>query len=36
MSPLDPARVAALVAAIPPGCWMTYGDIARASGGSER
>jgi alkylated DNA nucleotide flippase Atl1 len=31
---LDPSRLARIVAAIPPGRWMSYGDVARACGGA--
>ncbi len=33
---MDPERVREIVAAIPPGAWMSYGDVARAAGGGER
>src|ERR687897_2090961 len=29
-------RLAAVVAAIPPGRWMSYGDVAHACGGNDR
>ena len=32
---MDPDRVRDLVAAIPPGAWMSYGDVARAAGGAD-
>jgi alkylated DNA nucleotide flippase Atl1 len=32
---MDPDRVRDLVAAIPPGAWMSYGDVARAAGGTD-
>jgi alkylated DNA nucleotide flippase Atl1 len=33
---MDPDRLAEIVAAIPPGSWMSYGDVARAAGGTDR
>ncbi len=30
----DPALVAEIVTAIPKGAWMSYGDVARAAGGT--
>jgi len=30
---MDPDRVRAIVASIPPGAWMSYGDVAAAAGG---
>jgi alkylated DNA nucleotide flippase Atl1 len=36
MGRLDPIRLARGVRAIPAGCWMSYGDVARASGGEDR
>jgi|SRR5215218_3383108 len=33
---MDPDRLDEIVAAIPPGRWMSYGDVARAAGGSDR
>jgi alkylated DNA nucleotide flippase Atl1 len=33
---MDPERLRETVAAIPHGAWMSYGDVARASGGGER
>jgi alkylated DNA nucleotide flippase Atl1 len=33
---MDPDRLAEIVAAIPPGRWMSYGDVARAAGGTDR
>ena len=32
---MDPERVREIVAAIPPGAWMSYGDVARAAGGTD-
>ncbi len=32
---MDPDRVREIVAAIPHGAWMSYGDVARAAGGGE-
>jgi|SRR5215210_5963346 len=33
---MDPDRLEAIVAAIPPGRWMSYADVARAAGGTDR
>ena len=33
---MDPDRLDETVAAIPPGRWMSYGDVARAAGGADR
>ena len=33
---MDPDRVRAVVTAIPPGAWMSYGDVARAAGGTDQ
>jgi alkylated DNA nucleotide flippase Atl1 len=33
---LDPALIARVVAGIPAGGWMSYGDVAAAAGGSDR
>ena len=33
---MDLDRLREIVAAIPPGAWMSYGDVARAAGGSDR
>ncbi len=33
---MDPDRLDEIVAAIPSGSWMSYGDVARAAGGSDR
>ena len=33
---MDRDRVRETVAAIPSGAWMSYGDVARAAGGSDR
>jgi alkylated DNA nucleotide flippase Atl1 len=33
---MDPDRVREVVAAIPCGAWMSYGDVARAAGGTDR
>jgi alkylated DNA nucleotide flippase Atl1 len=33
---MDPDRVREIVAAIPPGAWMSYGDVARAAGGTDQ
>jgi len=30
----NPEQIAAIVAAIPKGCWMSYADVARAAGGT--
>ena len=32
---MDPDRVREVVAAIPHGAWMSYGDVARAAGGGD-
>jgi alkylated DNA nucleotide flippase Atl1 len=32
---MDPDRLREIVAAIPAGAWMSYGDVARAAGGSD-
>jgi alkylated DNA nucleotide flippase Atl1 len=32
----DPDRVRAIVAAIPSGSWRSYGDVARAAGGTDQ
>jgi len=32
---MDPDRVREIVAAIPPGAWMSYGDVAHAAGGTD-
>ena len=33
---MDPDRLDEIVAAIPSGSWMSYGDVARAAGGGDR
>ena len=33
---MDTDRLREVVAAIPPGAWMSYGDVARAAGGGDR
>ncbi|MEA2134864.1 MAG: hypothetical protein QOC68_2773 [Solirubrobacteraceae bacterium] len=33
---MDPDRLDAIVAAIPPGHWMSYGDVAHAAGGTDQ
>src|SRR3954453_15771086 len=33
---MDPDRLDEIVAAIPAGRWMSYGDVARAAGGTDR
>jgi alkylated DNA nucleotide flippase Atl1 len=33
---MDPDRLREVVSAIPPGAWMSYGDVALAAGGGER
>src|SRR5215217_4697295 len=33
---MDPDRLDETVAAIPPKRWMSYGDVARAAGGTDR
>lgn len=32
---MDPDRLPDILAVIPPGRWMSYGDVARAAGGSD-
>ena len=32
---MDPELLPEIVAAIPPGAWMSYGDVARAAGGED-
>jgi alkylated DNA nucleotide flippase Atl1 len=32
---MDPDRVREIVAGIPRGSWMSYGDVARAAGGTD-
>ena len=32
---MDPERVREIVATIPAGGWMSYGDVARAAGGTD-
>ena len=32
---MDPERVREIVASIPSGAWMSYGDVARAAGGTD-
>jgi alkylated DNA nucleotide flippase Atl1 len=32
---MDPALLPEIVASIPPGAWMSYGDVARAAGGGD-
>ena len=32
---MDPERVREVVASIPSGAWMSYGDVARAAGGTD-
>ena len=32
---MDPVRVREIVASIPSGAWMSYGDVARAAGGTD-
>jgi alkylated DNA nucleotide flippase Atl1 len=32
---MDPERVREIVAAIPKGAWMSYGDVAQAAGGTD-
>ena len=32
---MDPDRVREIVASIPSGAWMSYGDVARAAGGTD-
>ncbi|HWT26160.1 MAG TPA: MGMT family protein, partial [Solirubrobacteraceae bacterium] len=36
MSTITTERLREVVAAIPPGSWMSYGDVAAACGGSDR
>ena len=36
MSAIDTQRLHEVLAAIPPGCWMSYGDVAQACGGTDR
>jgi alkylated DNA nucleotide flippase Atl1 len=33
---MDPDRLDEIVAAIPPGRWMSYGDVAHAAGGTDQ
>jgi alkylated DNA nucleotide flippase Atl1 len=33
---METDRLREVVAAIPPGAWMSYGDVAQAAGGGER
>jgi alkylated DNA nucleotide flippase Atl1 len=33
---MDPDRLDEIVTAIPSGRWMSYGDVARAAGGTDR
>jgi alkylated DNA nucleotide flippase Atl1 len=33
---MDPERLDAIVAAIPTGRWMSYGDVAHAAGGTDQ
>src|SRR3954452_10613418 len=33
---MDPDRLDEIVGAIPPGRWMSYRDVARAAGGTDR
>lgn len=33
---MDHDKLREIVAAIPPGRWMSYGDVARAAGGTDR
>src|SRR5918996_5222803 len=33
---MDPERLQEIVTAIPQGAWMSYGDVARAAGGTDR
>ena len=33
---MDVDRLREVVAAIPPGAWMSYGDVAAAAGGNDR
>ena len=32
---MDPEVLREVVASIPPGAWMSYGDVARAAGGTD-
>lgn len=32
---MDPALLPEILDAIPPGAWMSYGDVARAAGGAD-
>ncbi|MGH2968873.1 MAG: MGMT family protein, partial [Solirubrobacteraceae bacterium] len=32
---MDPEILPEIVASIPPGAWMSYGDVARAAGGGD-
>ena len=32
---MDPELLPEIVASIPPGAWMSYGDVARAAGGDD-
>ncbi len=32
---MDPALLPEILDAIPPGAWMSYGDVARAAGGGD-
>ena len=32
---MDPDKLPDILAAIPPGGWMSYGDVARAAGGTD-
>jgi alkylated DNA nucleotide flippase Atl1 len=32
---MDPEQLPQILAAIPPGSWMSYGDVARAAGGTD-
>jgi len=32
---MDPDKLPQILAAIPPGSWMSYGDVARAAGGTD-
>lgn len=35
MSIIDPERLAEIVGGVPSGGWMSYGDVARACGGTD-
>src|SRR5690348_11398878 len=35
MSIIESGRLRDLVGAVPPGAWMSYGDVARACGGTD-